>query len=163
MFFFVCFFVLLCTHHKFSNGPKQIEWGRSFPSPPHAHQPQLLELLFTETSTIGARVIPCERYALQRREITVETHLGPVRCKIAMLNGKVVNAKPEFDDCAALAQANPLWRPPYKDISGGALPWPRPCPVLSWPRLFFFCFRACLLSCVCVCVCVCLCARVYVC
>ena len=51
-------------------------------------------------------MVPCERYALQRREITVDTHLGPVRCKIAVLNGKVLNAKPEHDDCAALAQTN---------------------------------------------------------
>ena len=29
-----------------------------------------------------------------------QTHLGEVRCKLATLNGRVVNAKPEFDDCA---------------------------------------------------------------
>ena len=35
-----------------------------------------------------------------------QTHLGEVRCKLATLNGRVVNAKPEFDDCAEIARTS---------------------------------------------------------
>ena len=37
--------------------------------------------------------------------VPVATRYGEVRVKVAFLNGQVTNAKPEFDDCAALASA----------------------------------------------------------
>ena len=40
--------------------------------------------------------------------MTVETPIGPVRFKIASRDGRVLNAAPEFDDCAALAAAHQL-------------------------------------------------------
>jgi hypothetical protein len=38
------------------------------------------------------------------REIRVlETPVGPIRFKVATRDGRVLNAAPEFDDCARLA------------------------------------------------------------
>jgi len=37
--------------------------------------------------------------------VEVATRYGIVRMKVASLNGRITNAKPEFDDCASLAAA----------------------------------------------------------
>jgi uncharacterized protein (DUF111 family) len=37
--------------------------------------------------------------------VEVATRFGIVRVKVASLNGRITNAKPEFDDCASLAAA----------------------------------------------------------
>ena len=46
--------------------------------------------------------------ACEREIVTVETPIGAVRFKVARRDGRVVNAVPEFDDCARLAAANNL-------------------------------------------------------
>ena len=42
------------------------------------------------------------------RPVTVETPLGPIRFKIATRDGRVLNASPEFEDCAKAAAAHGL-------------------------------------------------------
>ena len=49
-----------------------------------------------------------DRECLQRETVAVETPLGVVHFKIAWRDGRVVNAAPEFEDCARLAAANHL-------------------------------------------------------
>jgi uncharacterized protein (TIGR00299 family) protein len=64
---------------------------------------ELAETLLRHSSTLGVRVQQLERYELDRaiREIHVGGH--PVRVKIGLLDGQVVNVAPEHDDCAAVA------------------------------------------------------------
>ena len=66
------------------------------------------DVIFRETTTIGLRHYEVDRECLERKHVTVETPIGPVRFKIASRNGRVLNAAPEFDDCAALAAAHQL-------------------------------------------------------
>jgi pyridinium-3,5-bisthiocarboxylic acid mononucleotide nickel chelatase len=63
----------------------------------------LLAIVFRETTTIGVRYHEVQRERLDREIVTVETSLGPVRLKVARRQGTIVNASPEFDDCARLA------------------------------------------------------------
>ena len=63
----------------------------------------LSHILFRETTTIGLRYQELFRERLDREQVRVETPLGPVQFKLARLEGRVVNAAPEFDDCARLA------------------------------------------------------------
>jgi len=63
----------------------------------------LSAIIFGETTTIGMRSHEVERECLPRETVTVETPLGPVRFKVARRGGHVVNAAPEFEDCARLA------------------------------------------------------------
>lgn len=63
----------------------------------------LADIIFTETTTIGLRVSETERERLEREVVSVTTPLGVVRFKVARRDGRVVNASPEFEDCAKLA------------------------------------------------------------
>jgi pyridinium-3,5-bisthiocarboxylic acid mononucleotide nickel chelatase len=64
----------------------------------------MLQLLFNETTTIGARSYEVERRALERRLVRVETPYGPIDVKVAQLNGRVVNEMPEFEQCREAAR-----------------------------------------------------------
>jgi hypothetical protein len=68
----------------------------------------MADVIFRETTTIGLRHYDVERECLDREIVAVETPLGAVRFKIARRDGRIVNATPEFDDCATLAAANNL-------------------------------------------------------
>lgn len=63
----------------------------------------LAAILLRETTTLGVRVHPVRRHVAERDATTVATPFGPVRVKVKRVEGKTVGAKPEFDDCQALA------------------------------------------------------------
>lgn len=63
----------------------------------------LTNVLFQESTTIGVRVTETERERLDREVIMVDSLVGPVRVKVARRHGAVVNAAPEFEDCARIA------------------------------------------------------------
>lgn len=66
-------------------------------------RPTLTDLLFSETTTLGIRSYEIERQALERRIVVVETQYGPIDVKVAQLNGHVVKAMPEYEQCRAAA------------------------------------------------------------
>jgi hypothetical protein len=65
----------------------------------------LSAIIFRETTTIGLRWHDAERERLEREMVTVSTPHGTARVKVARRAGEVMNASPEFDDCARLASA----------------------------------------------------------
>ena len=73
-----------------------------------SHRAVLTDLFFRETTTIGVRVQEVERECLEREIKSIDTPLGPVRFKIARRAGDILNAAPEFDDCAALSTRHGL-------------------------------------------------------
>ncbi|MDX6711489.1 MAG: pyridinium-3,5-bisthiocarboxylic acid mononucleotide nickel chelatase [Blastocatellia bacterium] len=78
----------------------------------------LTELLLLETTTLGVRFYETDRTALQRDRITVETIYGPIRVKIAKLNGKPIKVMPEFDDCRKAALEH---KAALRDVTASAL------------------------------------------
>ena len=64
----------------------------------------LSELLFSETTTLGIRSYEVERRALQRKIVAVETQYGPIDVKVAQLNGHIVKAMPEYEQCRQAAR-----------------------------------------------------------
>lgn len=74
---------------------------------------ELLTIIFTESTTIGARTYEVTKRMLQRETQTVATPLGPVRVKVARLGSRVVNAAPEYEDCRELARRHTL---PLKEV-----------------------------------------------
>jgi uncharacterized protein (TIGR00299 family) protein len=65
-------------------------------------------LLFAETTTIGVRYQEVLRERLEREVRSIMTPVGPIRFKIARRDGSIINASPEFDDCANAARAHGL-------------------------------------------------------
>jgi hypothetical protein len=66
-----------------------------------------IDVLFTQTSTIGVRIIPTERKKLLREEREVQTRLGKVKMKAIFIDGKE-RLVPEFEECKRLAEANKI-------------------------------------------------------
>lgn len=67
-------------------------------------EPILAHLLLAETSTLGLRVQPVYRYTAQREFKTVTTAYGEVKVKVKIIDGRAVQAMPEYDDCLRIAQ-----------------------------------------------------------
>ncbi len=63
---------------------------------------KFLGMLFSETTTIGARSYEVTRRALARETVRVETAFGPIDVKVAHANGDV-KAMPEFEQCRVAA------------------------------------------------------------
>ncbi len=80
--------------------------------------PRLTKVIFAETTTLGVRRRDEQRQTLSRRWEKVDTSWGPVRIKIANLNGSVSNYAPEYEDCRALAESHHV---PLKDVMQQAL------------------------------------------
>ena len=85
---------------------------------PPAVRERLTSTVFRETTKIGVRYREMTRECLDRERVTVETPFGAVRMKVARRNGEVLNASPEFDDCARLATATGT---PVKDVQAAAM------------------------------------------
>jgi hypothetical protein len=76
---------------------------------PPARLDALQEVVLRETTTLGVRSYAVARRVLDRAWRTVDVDGRPVRVKLGLLDGEVVNAVPEWDDVAAAAAA--LGRP----------------------------------------------------
>jgi uncharacterized protein (TIGR00299 family) protein len=61
------------------------------------------ELILLETSSFGVRTHLAERKKLRREIVSVRTAFGEVAVKIGRLDGKLVQAAPEFEACKKLA------------------------------------------------------------
>jgi uncharacterized protein (TIGR00299 family) protein len=85
---------------------------------PPSRRRQVAEVIFHETTTIGLRYYEVDRECLAREVVSVETKIGAVRVKVSTRDGRVMNAVPEFEDCAALAAAHNL---PVKEVQALAV------------------------------------------
>jgi uncharacterized protein (TIGR00299 family) protein len=66
-------------------------------------EPEIRAAVFATTSTIGMRVVPVGKVALERAQTSVEVLGGRVGVKLAVDGGRVVNVSVEYEDVAALA------------------------------------------------------------
>ena len=57
-----------------------------------------------ETSSLGVRIARLDRVELERESRTVEVGGEPVRVKVGLLDGRVVNLAPEHADCERAAR-----------------------------------------------------------
>ena len=90
---------------------------------PPALRARMTDIIFRETTTIGLRHYDVERECLDRTIVAVETLVGTVRFKVASRDGHVLNATPEFEDCATIARATNL---PVKEVQAIAVKAYRP-------------------------------------
>jgi len=62
------------------------------------------ELMLRETTAFGVRRHVAERRKLRREIISLKTPFGDVRVKLGRLDGRVVQAAPEFESCRQVAE-----------------------------------------------------------
>lgn len=79
---------------------------------------QVRSEVFRQTSTIGVREIAIGKHALDREMHTVMVDGHAVHVKLALDKGSVVNAQPEYDDVARVADAT---NRPIKDVLAQAI------------------------------------------
>jgi uncharacterized protein (DUF111 family) len=79
---------------------------------------EISSVLFTETTTIGVRYQEMQRERLERAIVSLDTPVGPIRFKVARRGGAIVNAAPEFEDCARAAAERGL---PIKEVQARAI------------------------------------------
>ena len=79
---------------------------------------RLSELVLRETSAFGVRQTTAERRKLRRELCQVTTPFGEVAVKLGRLDGRVIQAAPEFEDCRRLALAAGV---PVKTVYAAAM------------------------------------------
>jgi len=63
-----------------------------------------LEVIFTETSTLGVRIGEVKRIKLERKVYNIETKFGKIRVKVGQIEKEVKNVAPEYEDCKKIAK-----------------------------------------------------------
>jgi len=66
---------------------------------------RMSDLMLVHTTTLGVRIGAVDRRVAERRFVEVDTSFGPVQCKVKVVSGHVVSVKPEYEDCARLADS----------------------------------------------------------
>lgn len=79
---------------------------------------KLEKIIFRETSTLGIRRWQACRHKLERRPHTVDSALGPIEGKLAVLPDGGVSFSPEFEACRRLAAEKNV---PLKDVYEAAM------------------------------------------
>ena len=70
---------------------------------PKDKEQDAVALILRETPTLGVRTRPIDRYVAGRQMVTVETHLGCIKVKTKLLDGKPISASPEPDEVRRIA------------------------------------------------------------
>ncbi|HEY3175897.1 MAG TPA: nickel pincer cofactor biosynthesis protein LarC [Candidatus Polarisedimenticolia bacterium] len=76
------------------------------------------KVIFEESTTIGLRYRPAGRLELTREHRTVTTRFGRIRVKVSSMDGRVMQAQPEYDDCRKLAARRKV---PLKQVQAAAM------------------------------------------
>jgi hypothetical protein len=85
---------------------------------PEERVPDVLPILFAETTTIGVRLHRKRRYKLRRDIVTVKTRYGPIDVKVARAGERLMNVAPEYRDCRRAAKEHGT---PLKKVHQAAL------------------------------------------
>jgi uncharacterized protein (DUF111 family) len=82
------------------------------------------QLMLLETSTFGVRMYEAQRRKLDRFWRDVETRCGVIPVKCGVLDGRIVQAAPEYDACKQLAEEHGIpVRLIYAEAAGRASAW----------------------------------------
>lgn len=63
----------------------------------------ILKMLYSETTTLGIRIVNIERNSLPRESVQVTTEYGSIDVKVARYGTKIVNVMPEYEHVRNLA------------------------------------------------------------
>lgn len=75
---------------------------------PASTQRTVADIILRETTTLGVRVHPVERFEAEREIRSITTPYGAVQVKLKTWGGQIVGAMPEYEDCRRLAETKNL-------------------------------------------------------
>ena len=85
----------------------------------HRFEQHLCELILSQTTTLGVRVLPITaRHEARRERRTVDTPFGPITVKLKFLGNDLAGASPEYDDCLVAAKTANV---PVKQVHDAAI------------------------------------------
>jgi len=79
---------------------------------------EILEVLFSESTTLGVRIREIKRLRLDQQNFIAETKYGKIRVKVAMFKGEIKNIAPEYEDCKKVAKQHQI---PLKEVYDEAM------------------------------------------
>ena len=79
---------------------------------------QITELIYRETTSLGVREQALLRDALTRETVQVNTEYGSIDVKLGILDGKIVNAMPEYEQVQEAAREHSV---PFSKVRDAAL------------------------------------------
>jgi len=74
---------------------------------------EILEVLFSESTTLGVRIREIKRLRLGQQNFIAETKYGKIRVKVGIFKGEIKNIAPEYEDCKKMAKQHKV---PLKEI-----------------------------------------------
>jgi uncharacterized protein (TIGR00299 family) protein len=74
---------------------------------------EILEVLFSESTTLGVRIREIKRLRLAQQNFITETKYGKIRVKVGIFKGKIKNIAPEYEDCKKMAKQHQV---PLKEV-----------------------------------------------
>lgn len=74
---------------------------------------EILEVLFSESTTLGVRVREIKRLRLNQQNFMAETKYGKIKVKVGMFKGEIKNIAPEYEDCKKMAKQHQV---PLKEV-----------------------------------------------
>ena len=74
---------------------------------------EILEVLFSESTTLGVRIREIKRLRLAQQNFIAETKYGKIRVKVGIFKGEIKNIAPEYEDCNEMAKQHQV---PLKEI-----------------------------------------------
>ncbi|MCJ7814164.1 MAG: nickel pincer cofactor biosynthesis protein LarC, partial [Candidatus Atribacteria bacterium] len=73
----------------------------------------VLEILFSESTTLGVRIREIKRLRLVQQNIIAETKYGKIRVKVGIFKRGIKNIAPEYEDCCKMAKQHQV---PLKEV-----------------------------------------------
>jgi len=74
---------------------------------------EILEVLFSESTTLGVRIREIKRLRLTQQNFIAETKYGKIKVKVGMFKGEIKNIAPEYEDCKKMAKQHKV---PLKEV-----------------------------------------------
>jgi len=74
---------------------------------------EILEVLFSESTTLGVRIREIKRLRLAQQNFIAETKYGKIKVKVGMFKGEIKNIAPEYEDCKKMAKQHQV---PLKEV-----------------------------------------------
>ena len=73
----------------------------------------MLEVLFSESTTLGVRIREIKRLRLTQQNFIAETKYGKIKVKVGIFEGEIKNIAPEYEDCKKMAKQHQV---PLKEV-----------------------------------------------